>query len=102
MGHNYDLATHTYLDVKVLPNAVSSVVASTRENGLLAGSGVEFVGHVGELPNHLLYRIAKLGPDSDPQEDARTQHIVDTISALHGVVQVDVQTPQQRIKRDEL
>ncbi|KAF9301973.1 hypothetical protein BGZ74_006040 [Mortierella antarctica] len=101
MGHNYDLTTHTYLDVKVLPDAVSSVVASTRENGSLAG-WVEYVGHVGELTNHLLYRIAKRGPDFDPQDDARTKHIVDTISAIHGVVQVDIQTPKQRIKRDEL
>lgn len=101
MGHNYDLTTHTYLDVKVLPDAVSSVVASTRENGSLTGWGVEYVGQVGELPNHLLYSIAKPGP-ADLQEDARTLHIVDTISALHGVVQVDIQTPKQRIKREEL
>ncbi|KAG0017465.1 hypothetical protein BGZ81_010733 [Podila clonocystis] len=101
MGHNYDLTTHTYLDVKVLPDAVSSVIASAQENGSLAGC-VEYVGHVGELTNHLLYRVAKHSPDSDPQDDARINHIVDTISAIYGVVQVDIQTPKQRIKRDEL
>ncbi|KAF9418409.1 hypothetical protein BGZ94_009705 [Podila epigama] len=107
MSHDYNYATHTYLDVKILPEAAEQVVASTKaetssENGSLIGAGVEYLGQIGELRNHLLYRISKQGPDSDPKEEARRKQIVDALSALHGVVQVDIQVPRQRIKRDEL
>ncbi|KAG0345769.1 hypothetical protein BG004_003104 [Podila humilis] len=122
MGHHYDLTTHTYFDVKVLPEALDQILASTTSsshdnNSLLAQAGVEYLGHVGELPNHLLYRIPKLQGTStgggggrkdnandgiDNEEVKRTQKVVDKLSAIAGVVHVDVQVPKQRIKRDEL
>ncbi|KAF9146470.1 hypothetical protein BG015_011585 [Linnemannia schmuckeri] len=127
--HSFDLSTHTYFDVKVQPEAVDQVLASTRtaaasENGSL--SGVEYIGHVGELKNHLLYRVSKQlqqqqqqssshtttntqstpTPSSSLQgsewEEQRNQQIVDAISAVQGVVHVDIQIPRQRTKKDEL
>ncbi|KAG0056809.1 hypothetical protein BGZ83_003427 [Gryganskiella cystojenkinii] len=124
MVHNLELNTHTYFDVKIQPEAADQVLASTRaasvtQNGSLAG--VEYIGHVGELTNHLLFRTPKQphnhsnndqklqgpapGPHShheEEQEDQRNKQIVDAISAIHGVLQVDVQTLRQRAKRDEL
>ncbi|KAF9092592.1 hypothetical protein BGX29_010379 [Mortierella sp. GBA35] len=117
--HSLDLSTHTYFDVKVQPEAVDQVLASTRtaaafENGSL--SGVEYLGHVGELKNHLLYRVPKQQPSSTSQlnpapssslqgsdwEEQRNRQIVDAISAVQGVLHVDVQIPRQRTKKDEL
>jgi len=126
--HALDLSTHTYFDVKVQPEAVDQVLASTRtaaasENGSLAG--VEYIGHVGELKNHLLYRVSKQQPppnraqqttattnhldplpSSSLQEpdwaEQRNRQIVDAISAVQGVLHVDIQTPRQRTKKDEL
>ncbi|GJJ76836.1 hypothetical protein EMPS_09195 [Entomortierella parvispora] len=124
MAHRFDLATYTYFDVKVQPEAVDQVLASTRaasasHNGSLVG--VEYMGHVGELTNHLLFRAPKHNPAyhssqgpalptgsgpqphvDEEQEDQRNKQIVDTISAIHGVVHVDVQSLRQRPKRDEL
>ncbi|KAF9177413.1 hypothetical protein BGZ51_008714 [Haplosporangium sp. Z 767] len=123
MAHRYDLTTHTYFDVKIIPEAVDQVLASTQiaaaaENGSLAG--VECLGSIGALSNHLLYRVPKLQsslaatttdnsnkhtPHSqcdDDQEEQRNKQIVDAISAIHGVMKVDVQTLRQRAKRDEL
>ncbi|KAF8923340.1 hypothetical protein BGZ58_003067 [Dissophora ornata] len=118
MAHTFDLALYTYFDVKIVPEAADQVLASTRtaaaaENGSLAG--VEYMGHVGELDNHLLYRVPKLaqtrssdivtplhGPLHEVQEGQRNRQIVDAMSALQGVVHVDVQTLRQRTKRDEL
>ncbi|KAG0374398.1 hypothetical protein BGX24_010443 [Mortierella sp. AD032] len=122
--HAFELSTHTYFDVKIQPEAVDQVLASTRtaaasENGSLAG--VEYIGHVGELDNHLLYRVSKQQPlpphstnndrlDPSPSshlsgtdwEEQRNRQIVDAISAVQGVVHVDIQTPRQRTKKDEL
>ncbi|KAG0248723.1 hypothetical protein BG011_009978 [Mortierella polycephala] len=123
MAHRYDLTTHTYFDVTIIPEAADQVLASTQtaaavENGLLAG--VECLGSIGTLRNHLLYRVPKLQPSSaatttdnsdkhtphnqygNDQEEQRNKHIVDAISAIHGVMKVDVQTLRQRVKRDEL
>ncbi|KAG0295195.1 hypothetical protein BGZ96_012297, partial [Linnemannia gamsii] len=108
--HSLDLNTHTYFDVKIHPDAIDQVLASTRtaaasENGSL--SGVEYIGHVGELKNHLLYRVSKqqqqqssLHTTTDTQltpppssdlvgsdwEEQRNRQIVDAISAVQGVV----------------
>ncbi|KAF9546240.1 hypothetical protein EC957_009979 [Mortierella hygrophila] len=123
--HPLELSTHTYFDVKIQPEAIDHVLASTHtaaasENGSL--SGVEYIGHVGELKNHLLYRVSKQQqeppshtttntqstpfPSSSLQgsdwEEQRNQHIVDAISAVQGVIHVDVQIPRQRTKKDEL
>ncbi|KAF9922128.1 hypothetical protein FBU30_007796 [Linnemannia zychae] len=122
MTHHLDLSTHTYFDVKILPEAVDQVLAYTRtaasENGSL--SGVEYIGHVGELKNHLLYRVPKQSPlpvqhstinqitppHSNPNdselEEQRNQRIVEAMSAVQGVVHVDIQIPRQRTKKDEL
>ncbi|KAF9344382.1 hypothetical protein BGX26_004445 [Mortierella sp. AD094] len=121
MVHKYDLSLYTYFDVKIVPEAVDQILASTQtaaatENESLAG--VEFVGHVGELDNHLLYRVPrqtqmdnishKLTNTSphdthdDELEEQRNKQIVDAISALRGVLHVDVQTLRQRTKKDEL
>ncbi|KAF9119768.1 hypothetical protein BGW39_011943 [Mortierella sp. 14UC] len=120
--HSLELSTHTYFDVKIRPEAADQVLAFTRtaaasENGSLAG--VEYIGRVGELDNHLLYRVSKQQPpppttnnnqlnpststmpDSD-WEEQRNRQIVDAISAVQGVVHVDIQTPRQRTKKDEL
>ncbi|KAG0310387.1 hypothetical protein BGZ97_012596 [Linnemannia gamsii] len=124
--HSFDLNTHTYFDVKIHPEAIDQVLASTRtaaasENGSL--SGVEYIGHVGELKNHLLYRVPKqqqrhppshttvdtqLTPspssclEGSDREEQRNRQIVDAISAVQGVVHVDIQIPRQRTKKDEL
>ncbi|OAQ32581.1 hypothetical protein K457DRAFT_135132 [Linnemannia elongata AG-77] len=123
--HSLEFSTHTYFDVKIQPEAIDHVLASTRtaaasENGSL--SGVEYIGHVGELKNHLLYRVSKhqqeppshttTNTQSTPSlssrlqgtdwEEQRNQQIVDAISAVQGVVHVDIQIPRQRIKKDEL
>ncbi|KAF9429764.1 hypothetical protein BGZ76_001119 [Entomortierella beljakovae] len=123
MVHKYDLSLYTYFDVKIVPEAASQVLESTltaasAENGTLAG--VEYVGHVGELDNHLLYRVPKNilyentnrkleatpplphSSHDDELEEQRNKQIADAISAVQGVVHVDVQTLRQRIKRDEL
>ncbi|KAF9572485.1 hypothetical protein EC968_009871 [Mortierella alpina] len=107
MVHNYSLDTHTYFDVKIRPERADQVLAWTQaaaqeENGALAG--VEYVGHVGELTNHLLYRIPKHqdGHSDDGSEEQRNKHVVETLSAVQGVLQVDIQTLRQRAKRDEL
>ncbi|ORZ17550.1 hypothetical protein BCR41DRAFT_370362 [Lobosporangium transversale] len=62
MAHTYDLNLYTYFDVKINPEALDQVVTSTQtaaatSNGSLAG--IEYLGHVGQLKNHLLYRIPK-------------------------------------------
>ncbi|KAG0321712.1 hypothetical protein BGZ99_003735 [Dissophora globulifera] len=119
MAHTLDLDLYTYFDVKIAPEAVDQVLAVTRtaaavENGTLAG--VEYLGHVGSLDNHLLYRVPRYGQTSDNNgvstpvhsqyddslEEQRNRQIVDAISALQGVLHVDVQTLRQRAKRDEL
>ena len=107
MVHNYSLDTHTYFDVKIRLERVDQVLAWTQaaaqdENSALAG--VEYVGHVGELPNHLLYRVPKHqdDPKDDGLEEQRNKHVVDTLSTVQGVLQVDIQTLRQRAKRDEL
>ena len=123
--HSFDLSTHTYFDVKIQLEAIDHILASTRtaaasENGSL--SGVEYIGHVGELKNHLLYRVSKQqqepsshtttntqstpslssGQQGSDWEEQRNQQIVDAISAVQGVVHVDIQIPRQRNKKDEL
>ncbi|KAF9201166.1 hypothetical protein BGZ49_008614 [Haplosporangium sp. Z 27] len=123
MVHKYDLNVYTYFDVKIIPEAADQVLASTQiaastENGSLFG--VEYVGHVAELDNHLLYRVPKQmqiqldnsshklpntsahDGSNDETEEQRNKQIIDVISAIHGVIHVDVQTLRQRIKRDEL
>ncbi|CAO3573836.1 unnamed protein product [Mortierella alpina] len=107
MVHNYSLDTHTYFDVKIRPERVDQVLAWTQaaaqdENSALAG--VEYVGHVGELTNHLLYRVPKHqdDPKDDGLEEQRNKRVVDTLSTVQGVLQVDIQTLRQRAKRDEL
>ncbi|KAG0203096.1 hypothetical protein BGX28_004527 [Mortierella sp. GBA30] len=115
MVHKYNFDTHTYFDVKILPEAKDQVLASTQtgiqsEGGSLAG--VEYLGHVGELDNHILYRVPKHliparmtnahGLGDDELEEQRNKHIADTISAIGGVLHVDIQTLRQRVKRDEL
>lgn len=118
MTHKYDHNLYTYFDVKVAPEVADRVLAwtttaATVENGSLAG--VEYIGHVGELDNHLLYRVPKHTLASNPgsvnplnstlddgPEERRNKQIVDAISALQGVFNVDIQTLQQRTKRDEL
>ncbi|KAF9995085.1 hypothetical protein BGZ79_000117 [Entomortierella chlamydospora] len=118
MVHKYDLSLYTYYDVKIVPEAVDQILASTQtaENESLVD--VEFVGHVGELDNHLLYRVPKRNQidnrshkltntsphniHDDELEEQRNKQIVDAISALSGVLHVDVQTLRQRTKKDEL
>ncbi|KAI7832237.1 hypothetical protein BC939DRAFT_472487 [Gamsiella multidivaricata] len=132
MAHTYDLNFYTYFDVKILPEAVDQILESTR-TAAASGNGslvdVEYLGHVGELDNHLLYRVPKQthtqtqtqiqtqtqtqtdsGTTNSPLhrirgeelEEQRNKHIVDAISAVQGVVHVDVQTLRHRAKRDEL
>ncbi|KAF9108065.1 hypothetical protein BGX27_008493 [Mortierella sp. AM989] len=119
MVHKYDLNLYTYFDVKIVPEAVDQVLTSTQTaaaagNGSLVG--VEYVGHVGELDNHLLYRVPKqIQMDNNGHkltnthehreeelEEQRNKQIVDAISAVSGVLHVDVQTLRQRNKKDEL
>ncbi|KAI1296094.1 hypothetical protein EDD11_007580 [Mortierella claussenii] len=131
MAHTYDLNLYTYFDVKINPEAVDQVLASTQraasaDNGSLAG--VEYLGHVGQLDNHLLYRVPRhnlernnnafqppsaaaattqgpQGPQSlhdEEQEQQRNMQIIDAITAVQGVIHVDVQALRQRHKRDEL
>ncbi|KAF9899655.1 hypothetical protein BX616_002904, partial [Lobosporangium transversale] len=71
MAHTYDLNLYTYFDVKINPEALDQVVTSTQtaaatSNGSLAG--IEYLGHVGQLKNHLLYRIPKVS--SSHQDDS--------------------------------
>ncbi|KAI8358716.1 hypothetical protein B0O80DRAFT_519364 [Mortierella sp. GBAus27b] len=118
MTHTYDLSLYTYFDVKIVPGAADQILAwtttaSSAENGSLAG--VEYIGHVGELDNHLLYRVPKPTLTTTPAsassvqssfddglEEQRNNQIVNAIAALQGVLHVDIQTPRQRTKRDEL
>ncbi|KAF9972381.1 hypothetical protein BGZ65_009855 [Modicella reniformis] len=117
MAHKYDLNLYTYFDVKIVPEAAHHILTSTTtaaavENGSLAG--VEYLGHVGELDNHMLYRVPKQAPTNNPDsmnshnanneelENWRNKQIVDAITALQGVLHVDIQTLRQRTRRDEL
>ncbi|KAF9167770.1 hypothetical protein DFQ27_001915 [Actinomortierella ambigua] len=103
--HQYDLSQYTYVDVKITSPA-QDVAQKVLDGAGIAG--MEFIGQVGELPNHLLYRI----PKSDLSQTAsgnvlqsdeeRNQQVVTAISAVRGVVHVEVQVPQQRFKKDEL
>ncbi|KAF9174630.1 hypothetical protein BGX21_006208 [Mortierella sp. AD011] len=109
MVHKYDLSLYTYFDVKIVPEAVDQILAST-QNAVIENESlvdVEFVGYVGELDNHLLYRVPKRNQiDSrshdDELEEQRNKQVVDAISAISGVLHVDVQTLRQRTKKDEL
>lgn len=116
MAHKFDLNLYTYFDVKIAADAVDQVLAWTKTAAVDNGSltGLEYMGYVGELDNHLLYRMPKTAPASDlnsvdshghldsEQEEKRNKQIVDAISAFQGVLNVDIQTLRQRAKRDEL
>ncbi|KAG0246280.1 hypothetical protein BGX31_003470, partial [Mortierella sp. GBA43] len=102
MTHTYDLSLYTYFDVKIVPGAADQILAwtttaSSAENGSLAG--VEYIGHVGELDNHLLYRVPKPTLTTTPAsassvqssfddglEEQRNNQIVNAMAALQGAL----------------
>ncbi|KAG0230163.1 hypothetical protein BGW41_002585 [Actinomortierella wolfii] len=103
--HQYELGQYTYIDVKVaspFPDLPERVLKGADIKGM------EFVGQVGELPDHLLYRIPKnevsqsAGGQVQQSDEEKNSKIVTAISAVQGVVHVEIQVPHQRIKRDEL
>ncbi|KAF9584406.1 hypothetical protein BGW38_006583 [Lunasporangiospora selenospora] len=114
MVHKFEHSTFTYFDVKVAPDAIENVISWTAvasANALGPLAGIEYIGHVGDMPDHLLYRIPKLFPTPEGSEasqgleeleDRRNAGVVDSILARQGVIHVDVQSLKQRVKRDEL